>query len=590
MASLNFCDRVFQAIDDGNAKELSKMRKNKEHTEIVNCLIQFNTDGDTPLQLAIRKRNFDVIESLIKSLKKYAKEESSSRLLCLSVINQVINSKIPIVEKMEYLIGTEGNHLSWVDFVSDSVNNSSINRLEKIAALELIGVAYVTLNRRDIQYYLGCQRGLECWKQAMNLRHSAVDPIIPKILNVQSADYVQKAFGGAVLVTTLEELEKMPKYLKICRRDCQVTIQAILISLVNFSQLNPRQAAPYYLLQYLRSCCDPQSYSRAISTALLIIEQSKWCNPISSSSRIFKIVIQSLELVATCFDVLRAEPRNSPEREEFSSTNFLSTVKFFLLTEKLTRLPKFIHLKYMQRILMKNLFDYLLSSYIEWNPQLNQKETLQLKNYLTHCQQFRLYKIRKLYDLNYPYLSLLHLAVSRLTYQPRYYFNRFSPSYFRGCTDWDESFTKTKILRLVLETGADPNATDSSGRIPLHFVAANFMECKHFCRKSYWMFFQTLLDAGSNLYLAKSDGETVLDVLRRRLFQRCGSPYYIDPDAIPVPPLRLSYLCARVIRYHQIPVEDQLPPILQRFVQHDSTFLGNLIILPSFLMHLSEKF
>ena len=88
------------------------------------------------------------------------------------------------------------------------------------------------------------------------------------------------------------------------------------------------------------------------------------------------------------------------------------------------------------------------------------------------------------------------------------------------------------------------------------------------------MFFQTLVDAGSHLYLANSIGETVIDVLRRRLFQRCGSPYYIDLDSIPVPPLRLSQLCAQVIRFHQIPFDDQLPSILQVFVRHDSTFLG----------------
>ena len=64
MAALNVCHRIFQAIDDGNAKELSQMRKNNEHAEIVRSLIQFNQQGNTPLQLALRKRDFDVIESL----------------------------------------------------------------------------------------------------------------------------------------------------------------------------------------------------------------------------------------------------------------------------------------------------------------------------------------------------------------------------------------------------------------------------------------------------------------------------------------------------------------------------------------------
>ena len=90
----------------------------------------------------------------------------------------------------------------------------------------------------------------------MTLRYSTDDPIIPKIMDIQFADYVEMTFGGAVLATTLKELEKLPNYLKICRLDCQVTIQAILISLGNFSQFNPRQAVPYYLLHspIVQSC------------------------------------------------------------------------------------------------------------------------------------------------------------------------------------------------------------------------------------------------------------------------------------------------------------------------------------------------
>ena len=42
------------------------------------------------------------------------------------------------------------------------------------------------------------------------------------------------------------------------------------------------------------------------------------------------------------------------------------------------------------------------------------------------------------------------------------------------------------------------------------------------------------------------------------------------------PPLPLSYLCSRVIRFHDIPIENQLPPRLQFFVRHSSTLLGNI--------------
>ena len=136
--------------------------------------------------------------------------------------------------------------------------------------------------------------------------------------------------------------------------------------------------------------------------------------------------------------------------------------------------------------------------------------------------------------------------------------------------------SRLKVLRLFLETGANPNATATVVDVfHIYNVIAQYFN--GFTRHSYWMLFQTLLDAGSNLNSVNSDGETVFDVLRERLFHYCGSPYYINLDSFP--PLPLRQLCAQVIRYHQIvPIEHQLPPVLQRFVYYDSTFLGNAVI------------
>ena len=132
------------------------------------------------------------------------------------------------------------------------------------------------------------------------------------------------------------------------------------------------------------------------------------------------------------------------------------------------------------------------------------------------------------------------------------------------------------MLRLFLETGANPNATDCCGCIPHNVIAQHFIKFNGLAiRNSYWMLFQTLLDAGSNLNSVNSDGKTVIDELTENLFHYCGSPYYINLDSFPVPPLPLKQLCAQVIRFHQIPIEHQLPPVLQRFVHYDSTFLGN---------------
>ena len=85
----------------------------------------------------------------------------------------------------------------------------------------------------------------------------------------------------------------------------------------------------------------------------------------------------------------------------------------------------------------------------------------------------------------------------------------------------EESFARLKVLRLFLETGANPNATDCCGCIPHNVIAQHFIKFNGLAiRNSYWMLFQTLLDAGSNLNSVNSDGQTVIDELTENLSLR----------------------------------------------------------------------
>jgi hypothetical protein len=138
----NVSDQIFLAINERSARKLWRIIKTYETSKVLASLVTFNQEGNTPVQLAICKRHFDVIDALLRPLKESTCNEHYIPL-CLFVIFQVLMVKnIPIVEKMEYLVGTtNNNNISWMEFVSDSVNSSSITRLEKIAALELIGVA-----------------------------------------------------------------------------------------------------------------------------------------------------------------------------------------------------------------------------------------------------------------------------------------------------------------------------------------------------------------------------------------------------------------------------------------------------------------
>ena len=120
------------------------------------------------------------------------------------------------------------------------------------------------------------------------------------------------------------------------------------------------------------------------------------------------------------------------------------------------------------------------------------------------------------------------------------------------------------LIKLILKLGTDPNAIDEMGRTPLHILAG--MK-KHHLNK-YLPFFQTLVNAGSYLDVAKNNDETVRSVLKKTMMRYTQKGEMVDPyfESLIDSALPLTCLCTRVIRRHRIPYQDRLPLILQKLV------------------------
>ena len=606
-SNINLTDQIFKVAENGSVKELHQINLRYRRFEIAVSLTKVNENLLTPVQLAISNNNFDVIAYMLKSL-KFSIGNQRFRPACRSVIYQIIvNTQLSIIEKMECLMGTELNSDCWLEFVWLSISSSTcITRQEKIVALELIGATFFVQEMNHEFFYFDhpgsnnaeikashqdrvrsseftntnqnvYQAGIQCWKEAMALRN--IEPAFPKIADLFPDD---DTFNNTTELMSMEDLDLFQRKCLPVNNDVNlqdkrdlIQIHCLLVTKRIFNQLDPGKR-PFCLdlnnlLDYRGDCLDEKLYSRSLSTSLLILEKLDGFNS-SSSLKCIEIFTSTLLQIPACLEKMTSSSPNSAGKiAVLSSANVFCIVKSYIDTLKLVvvksnviNIPDWMEELTQEQILQfMKTFVYFMKflHFNDWFPNFKTKENKKLTENLS--QYFRLNPRQGI-------PSLLHLAIELPEILNYWGYQR--PTFTSAHMD---------IVRWFLEAGANPNISIcqyGNINIPVVIVLIDSIgEWKWgVCKKSFWICFQNLLDAGTHLNKVMPNGETIFEYLKKQLFKRFGSPYYPNLDSTSVPPLPLSYLCSRVIRFHDIPIENQLPPRLQFFVRHSSTFLGNI--------------
>jgi hypothetical protein len=141
-----------------------------------------------------------------------------------------------------------------------------------------------------------------------------------------------------------------------------------------------------------------------------------------------------------------------------------------------------------------------------------------------------------------------------------------------------------QVIRLFLEAGANPNAIDADGNIPLHCLLPkndfeywltnpwdnpNENDNIPVIRSNFIESVRVLLDAGSHVDQSNRRRESVLELLKRNRKKQQSFKASFDSrlDDVIHSVLPLTCYCAQSIQKNNIPVEN-LPPTLQLFVRN----------------------
>ncbi|XP_066963889.1 protein fem-1 homolog A-like isoform X2 [Macrobrachium rosenbergii] len=165
-----------------------------------------------------------------------------------------------------------------------------------------------------------------------------------------------------------------------------------------------------------------------------------------------------------------------------------------------------------------------------------------LKPDLSACQWLTaktvVHKLVKVNPRGVNYTTLLHFACSRR-----------SPIQVTSLEA--AMFPSLEVVNLLLETGADPQATDGDGNTPLHALARNTE-----CPKDI---LEALLSAGAHL-----DAVNNLNMTFENLRSYRGEPLHLLVN--PLQHTSLQCLAAAAVRRHGVPYRNVLHPRLSRFV------------------------
>ena len=461
MAS-HISETVLQVVGTASVNDLKKIVAMNGLEVVTETVKSLKSKGETPLLLAIKRQNLDMVKYLVEELKADIGQlglvwNGLKNLTVPPLVSAMMYSspRHLIDHLIEYLMKQDAANESSV--VLNSIHSSNLPQEQKMDLFKLVGAVYVlkASNMDDEAFSFG----KKCWSDAVTLRSESTTTIAER--PHQLSEWARKLFGTASEFKTMEELDLPHSF-------DQLKIQAFLI-IERIGRLIHRGPHPFFLsrlFEHRHLLARIQKRRIHLDILMLLLEGlrvGEWQVVINSKWAYDFVEEVSIQILFH-FTNSRNLPANHPQK-------FSRFMHIF-------RCYSDLHFKCLQHPISKvsdttkGICEWI-TNYFGNMPPLNPLQDEEFKQWLS--QYIR--------DVN------CHSGV-RTPLQT-------------AC----RLRSPIKLIRMLLVAGADPSAADEKGWAPLHFLLKpisplnrDISACVHL-----------LLDAGAHMDQLNSYGQTPLD-------------------------------------------------------------------------------
>ena len=534
---INNAENFFQAISKGLVTNLQELVNRSEPEEIVEMINLFNSEGETPLIVAIKEDRYDIVKFLVEDVRADTTETGRFKWKgivyeeALPLFVAILSSRTGTQSIVNFLMSQDTDTYRAFSDLKSYFSSITMPCSQQFDILDLIGSAYMLYPNFDPVDRI--RIATICWSWILEFRDlrfvQTSDPSFLKTPNSLS-ESAQKIFGQTTEFRTEDELNEIYYSQEYHIR---FQTQALLVIERITSRLDP-DPNPFYLRCLLQYGTDwfttaPQ-YNCMVDVVNFILElfQSRqWKDVINFECLCCnEPVYDAVESIKySCW--MKKEP--PPDRSQLPFDSFMDVINS--VSELLFKLQKYREFVRKQMALK---FVGFIEDSIRMFTENDQEGSPEFKKWFAGYIKF--------INSHPGVTTALHVHCQSV-------------------------HLSTKIVQLFLDGGADPNAQDDDGNSPLHHLAKS----KDFTNVAAAT--KLLLSKGAHLDQSHKHGVTPLDYFkeRKRYLDHNGlSDPYID--ALTRTVLPLSCLSAQVIRQNSIPFQDQkeLPSHLIPFVKRHS--------------------